>query len=261
MFKKSRLFKIKREDKHRHRGAVKALRVDKLRGVGQVRALLVKNIAKTQAELQFGNKFKERHIEVASHTHLQHYVEGFRAHLGVLARRQVNTGLDAADDIGAEIVETRGGHLEVNGHGNVGALHGLRIAPTSGQIAKDDVLRAKMEGGKHAQAQGLAQTPFAEHTHAEAQALLVGLGHPLVARIGVDVTIVVELEALVVGTDEEAVVETPLVDEGLVLHLALLGIQCRPAHKKEEAGQQQTVDGKTIFQTVHRNKDAEGVFI
>ena len=242
MFKKSRLFKIKREDKHRHRGAVEALRVDKLRGVGQVRALLVKNIAETQAELQFGNKFKERHIEVASHTHLQHYVEGFRAHLGVLARRQVNAGLDAADDIGAEIVETRGGHLEVNGHGYVGALHGLRIAPTSDQITKDDVLRAEMEGRKHAQAQGLAHAPFTEHTHAEAQALLVGLGHPLVARIGVDVAIVVELEALVVGTDEEAVVETPLVDEGLVLHLALLRIQCRPAQHEDEAGQQQMVD-------------------
>ena len=62
-----------------------------------------------------------------------------------------------------------------------------------------------------------------EYAQKSTQALLVGLSQPLVARIGIDVAVVVELEALVVGAYEEAVVEAALVDEGLVLDLALLG--------------------------------------
>ena len=228
------------ERKHHHvgRGAIHALREDELRGVAQVAAVLLQDVAQAEAEFQFGYELEEGQVEVAPQAHLDGHVEGLRAQLGLLGRREVVHGHHARHDVGAVVVETRGTDLQVEGQGHVGRAKVLRVGLARGRVAKGDVFRAEMERRDEAQAQIGVHLPFAQHAHAEPEAHAVLHGQPLRSRGGIDVAVVLQAQALVVNAHGEAIVEAPLVDERLVLHLALLGAGRKgAAHGGHQAAQ------------------------
>ena len=111
------------------------------------------------------------------------------------------------------------------------------------------MLGTEVERGHGAEAEGAVEFPFAEHADGEPEAHLVGLRYPLRPCGGVDVAVVDELRGLVVNAHEEAVVETALVDEGLVLDLALLGKKRRGAECKayQEDAEQRNHDLGNVF--------------
>ena len=219
---RKRLFEIKRQDKHAHGGAVDALRENKLRGVGEVGSVLVEHIAQAEAEFQFGDKFEERHVEVATQTCFEHEIKGFRTQFRLLVAHEVVHWLHAGDDIGAEVIEALSAELKVHRYADVARLHVLRLFFAVAQIPKSDVLAAEVKRRNDAQPHVIAHFPFPQHTHAETKILSVGCCHPLVARLRVDVSVVVEPQPLVVQAYKETVVEAPLINERFVLHAPTL---------------------------------------
>lgn len=223
-----RLFEIEGQDKHALRSLVQAFGKYLLRGIGQVGTVLVQHVAKPKAEFEFGNKFEEGQIEITAHSDLQHHVEGLGLDFGVFTTGQVVGRLYASDDIGAEVIETRGTDFEIERQGYEGGFHILRFAFSVGKVAKGDMLAAEMQSGQQTKGHILVKFPFTEHTDAEAQPLPVALGQPLVTCIGIDIAVVVEFQPLIVHTDEESVMKTALVNKGLVLYLSLLGTHFSP---------------------------------
>lgn len=219
---RKRLFEIKRQDKHAHGGAVDALRENKLRGVGEVGSVLVEHIAQAEAEFQFGDKFEERHVEVAAQTCFEHEIKGFRTQFRLLVAHEVVHRLHAGDDIGAEVIEALPAELKVHRYADVARLHVLRLLLAVAQVSERDVLAAEVQRRNDAQPHVVAHFPFPQHTHAEAEALAVGRRHPLVARLRVDISVVVEPQPLVVQAYKETVVEAPLINERFVLHAPTL---------------------------------------
>ena len=122
-----RLFKVESEDKHADGGAVDALRVDELGGVGEVAAIFVERIAEAEAEFKFGNEFEERHVKVAAQTRFKHKVERLGTQFCLLVGHEVVHRLHAGNDVGAEVVEALPAKLKVNGYANVTGFHVLRL--------------------------------------------------------------------------------------------------------------------------------------
>ena len=211
---------------------VYALRVDQLRGIGQVGPAALQHVAEAETKFEFGNQFEERQIEVAAEARFEKHLRGLRAQQRVLARREVIHIARSGQDIGAIVVEARRGGLQVGGKAHIGRLHVLRLALGRGALHELYMLRAEVQAGRQTQTQIAPQAPLAEHAYGEAEVLRVVLGHPLSARGGVYVAAAREREALVVQPDAKAVVKAALVDEGLVLHAAFLRRECRRKGKK-----------------------------
>lgn len=228
-----RLLEIEIEDYHIGGSAIYALGEDVLRGVSDVVAVLLQDIAETKAELEFGDEFEEGHIDVTAETHLKVGLKRLRAELHVLGRREVVLRHHTSESIGTIIVESLRTELEVNGHGNVCGLHVLTGTRAVGDIDILDVLRPEVKTGIDTHIDPLVDLETAQHTDAEAEVLTITLCHPLLPGLRKDVAIVHQRKPLIVESDVETIVPTSGVDEGLVLYLPLLGRNRQPDGKAE----------------------------
>lgn len=223
-------------------------------GVGQVGTVVLDDIQKTEAELELGHKLEERQIDVATHANLKIEVEGLEQQLLVLACGKVNHGIDTGYDIGTEIVVARSSHLEVDGHGDVGALDDLRGIDTAVLLVEDGMLLTEMNGGRHTQREVVVESPLAEHTYGEAGAVVVDLGVPLLTTGRIDEAIVAQFEVLQVHAKEEAIVKLPLVDVRAVLYLALLGCQAEGKDEDEKGDKAPHNVGAHQFYNVEKGR-------
>ncbi len=197
--------------------------------------VLVKRVHQTVAELQFRDEFEERQVEVAADTYLEHRVVPFQLDEILRLAGQVHHWVDAANDIGAVIVETLGRELQVDGEGYIGVLHVLRsrddasLGVSAVQVAERQVLGAKVHGRQQTDGEVLADTLVGQHTHAEARIPVVlvaddGLGGGSAVIKGDDLRAnVLELNVLHVEAHADAKVHRAQVDVGLVLRFTLLG--------------------------------------
>ena len=230
------LFEVEGEDDHGRCGPVDALGVDELGGVGEIGTVFLQDVVEAEAEFELGDELEEGEIEVASESGFEHHVEGLGLELGLLACREVVHGGDAGDDVGAIVVEAWCGDLEVDGQAYVAGLHVEAFFALGVEVAEGDVFGTEMEGGEDAQGEVVGHFPFAEHAYGEAEVGAVGGCDPLVGGCGVGVSVVLEMEPLVVEADEETIVETAFVDERLVLHFPLLGVERGGKEKQANKG-------------------------
>lgn len=222
------------------RSLVETLGKNLLGRVGQIGTILVQHIPQPEAKFKFGDELEEWKIEITAHSEFQHHIERFRLDLGMFAGSQVVGGLQTADYVGTEIIETRRTHLEVQRQGYISGLHVLRLSFPGGKIAESDMLAPEMQGGYEPDSHIVVEFPLAKHPDTEAQSLLVTFRQPLVSRRGIDISVVVQFEPLVMHTYKKAIMKTPLVDKGLVLYLSLLGLHiCPSGHNTEEQQKQE----------------------
>ena len=231
------LLKIEVEDHHICRSTVHALRKDKLRGIRDVVAVLFQDITQPEAELDFGDKLEERHIKVASQSHLKIGLEGLCAEFGMLGRGKVVLYHGSRKGIGTVVVVAAGTELEIDRNGDVGRLHVLALARAVEEVDVLYMLRPEIQTGIDAHVNVVAELETAENSYTEPEVLPVAVRHPLVAGF-VDISVAHKAEALVVDTDIEAIVPTAGVDEGFVLYLALLCPHRKGDRKAEKEGKQ-----------------------
>ena len=225
------LLEVERQDNHVAVASVDGLCVLHQRAVDEVATVLLDDIEQAEAKLQFGDELEERQVDVASHAHLKVEVEGLEPQGIVFAGREVHHRIDAGYEVRAEVVVARGGELQVDGYGDVGALEDLRTVGTAFLLVIDSMLLPEVNRGRKAKGQVIVQPKGSQHADREAGAVVVNLGIPLLARLGVDISVVLQLDVLHVESEQEAIVKLPLVDVRAVLHLALL---CRKAQGKDE---------------------------
>lgn len=201
-------------------------------GVDEVASVLLKDVQQAEAELKFGVELEERQIHVTAHPDLQIEVEGFKSQDVVLASRKVNHRIDTRQDVGTEIVVTWSCHLKVDRNSDIGTLEDLRPLFARPLLMIDSMLLPEVDSGRKEQRQMVVQAIGAKHTNREAWAVVVNLRIPLLARLRVDVAIILQLHILHMEAQEEAIVEAPLVDIRAVLYLARL---CQKDQGKEES--------------------------
>ena len=236
--------------------AVDGLSVFQQGTVDEVASVLLDDVEQAEAELNLRNELEERQINVATHADLKIEVERLEPQGIVLAGCEVHHRIEAGYEIGAEVVVARRGELHVDGYGDVSALEHLRTVGTALLLVIDGMLLPEMDGRRQAQRHVLVQPQVSKHAHRETRAEIVNLGVPLLARLGVDVAVVLHFHVLHVQAKKKAIVESPLVDVRAVLHLALLR---RKSQGKDEYDER----GKTS-QTVsvhHVNNESKGRFI
>ena len=231
------LLKIEVEDHHICRSTVHALRTDKLRGIRDVVAVLFQDITQPEAELDFGDELKERHIKVASQAYLKIGLKRFGAEFGMLGRGEVVLYHGSRKGIGPVVIVATGTELEIDRNGYVGRLHVLALARAVKEVDVLNMLRPEIQSGIDAHVDIVAELKAAEYSDTEAKVLPVAVRHPLVAGF-VDISVAHKAEALVVDTDSEAIVPTAGVDEGFVLYLALLCPHRKGDRKAEKEGKQ-----------------------
>ena len=83
-------------------------------------------VAQTITELQLRNQFEERKIEVTTDTYFHHRAEAFQTNIVVTCTGQVDHAVDACHHIGAVVVPSWSGKLDVDRKGDIGVLHVLR---------------------------------------------------------------------------------------------------------------------------------------
>ena len=116
--------------------------------VYEVATVFMDDVQKAEAELDFGVEFEERQVNVASHADFQIEVKGFKSQGIMLAGSEVNHRIDACNEIGTEIVIARCRELQVNRHGNIGALENLGAICAAKLLVIDTMLLAKVNGGQ-----------------------------------------------------------------------------------------------------------------
>ena len=100
------------------------------------------------------------------------------------------------------------------------------------------------------------QPQLAQHAYREAWVIVVHVAVPLLARLRVDVSVVTQLQILHVEPEEEPIVQSPLIQIGAVLHLALL------CHKAQGEGKDKKGDEAPQNVCAHRiNNVTKGRFI
>ena len=203
--------------------------------IDKVVAVLLDNVHQTETELEFRNKLEEREVEVASHTDFQIKVERFEPQSIVLASREVDHRIDTSNEVGAEIVIAWRSELHVNRHRDIGALEHLRRLLASYLLMIDGMFLSEVDTRRKTQGEVVVQAKVAKHANRKARAEVVNLRIPLLARLRVDVAIVLQLHVLQVHTQEEAIVEASLVDVRAILHPAFL---CYGTQGKSEYGEQ-----------------------
>ena len=101
------------------------------------------------------------------------------------------------------------------------------------------MLLPEMHRGAQAERKMVGEPHLAQHAHAESRIIVVNIGIPLFARLGIDITIVPEFHILNVQPEQKAVMETPLVDIRPVLQFPGLGhSQTATEEHQHEAGKQ-----------------------
>lgn len=202
--------------------AIDGLRVFQQSAVDEVAAVLLDDVEQSEAELDFGDELEERQVEVTPEAYFQVEVEGTEPQGFVLAGCEIDHRVDAGNEVGTEVVVAWSCELHINGHGDVGALERLRTVGSAALLVIDGMFLSEVDCRQHTQREMIVQAKVAKHTHRETRAVVVNLGIPLLARLGVDVAVVLQLNVLHVEAKMEAIVETPLVDVGAVLHLGFL---------------------------------------
>ena len=207
--------------------AIDGLGVLEQRSVDKVAAVLLYDVQQAKAELEFRDELEVRQVDVAAHADLQVDVERLEAQGIVLACGEVDHRIDAGYEVRAEVVVARCGKLQVDGHGDIGALEDLRAVGSALLLVVDGMLLPEVNGRRQTQGQVFVQPQVADDAHREARAVVVDFGIPLLARLGVDVAVVLQLEVLHVQSQQETVMQPPLVDVRAVLHLTLLCCQAQ----------------------------------
>ena len=248
--------KVERQDYHVAAATIDIIRVLHQRIVNEVAPVLVDDIQQAKAELYLRDKLEERQVKVAPKADLQIEVERLEPQGIMLADSKVDHGIDAGNEIGAEVVVSRSGKLHVDRHRDVGALEHLRTVRTASLLVIDRVLLPEVDAGQQTQREILVQAKVAKHTNRKPGAVVVNLSIPLLARLGVDEPIVLQLDVLHVKAKKEAIVKLPLVDVRAVLHLRLL--RCQAQGKGKDCKRDE------ISQNVcahHHNNDCKQRFI
>ena len=202
--------------------SVDAIGVFQQSAVDEVAAVTMDDVQQAKAELELGVELEEGQVDVATHADLEIEVEGLQSQDVVLAGGEIDHGIDAADEVRAEVIVARRGKLHVDGHGDESVLEDLGGLVAAHLFVIDAMLLSEVDGGGKAKGEVGVHAEFAEHANREARAEVVYLCIPLLAGLRVDVAVVLQLHVLHVQAQEEAVVEEPLVDVRAVLHLSFL---------------------------------------
>ena len=114
----------------------------------------------------------------------------------------------------------------------------------------------EMNRGRSAKRQVFVQFEFAQHTHRKARTVVVNLSIPLLSRLRVYVSVILNLYVLHMQTKQEAIMKPPLIYIRAVLHFAFL---CQKTQGKCK-GNERNKAPQTIH--AHRNNNVrKGLFI
>lgn len=211
--------------------AVDCLCVFQQSAVDEVASIFINDVKQAKAELKFWYELKERQIDVAPHADLQIEVERLEPQRIMLAGGKVHHRIYAGNEVGTEVIVSRGSKLQVDGHRDISALEDLRAVGSAPLLMIDTMLLPEVDCGREAKRKVFVQAEVAKDTYREARAVAVNLCIPLLASLWVDVAVVLQLHILHVQAKQEAIMKLPLVDIRAVLHLSLL---CREAQGKDK---------------------------
>ena len=111
------------------------------------------------------------------------------------------------------------------------------------------MLLAEMNGRRNSKREVFVQFEVAKHTNRKARTIVVYLGIPLLASLGIDISVVLQLDILYVKSKQKAIVEPSLVDVRAILHLSLL---CRETQDEDEQDERYEA---SIYVCAHRNNN------
>ena len=166
------LFEIKSE--YHHVACDFAYRLGEIfhcRVVLKVGAVLFENVAKSEAEFDFGAELKVGQIEVATEANSEHGIGGSELKLLAALFRHVEHTHNATHQIGTAVMVAQSGVFQVERHHHIGRLYILSARSSHGVVcvAESHNLVAKLHTRRQTQVEVAVETQVGENAHGESR--------------------------------------------------------------------------------------------